>query len=546
MQTINGNLYYKMMQCGTANLKNNREAVNDLNVFPIPDGDTGDNMYMTMRSAFSLFDSESVPSQIDSVSATLSRGMMLGARGNSGVILSRIFSGIHSSLSGFDEIGLKDFSAAMENGIKESYLAVETPVEGTILTVFREAVRYANANLMPSDSFESYFDDLLRELKESLNRTPDLLDVLKEAGVVDSGGAGLLYFFEGMNNALLGKELDSVEQEIVQNQNVDFSKFSKNDVLAFGYCTEFFLRLQSAKIDVDSFSKNDFIQSLKQFGESIVCYQDDSIVKVHIHTMCPGDVLNFAQKYGEFLSLKVENMSLQHNESLKDSNKSKYKNKKYGFVSVASGNGLRDLFLSLGVDVVVDGGQSMNPSAQDFINAFDSVNADVIFVLPNNGNIILTAKQAAAMYSDASVYVVNTKNIGQGYCAVSTFDDSSDSPESILESMNASFADVVSASVAKAVRNSEVDHTAIQKDEYIGFVGGHILSSSASRSDALLELAEKCDANKYGILLLLKGKDVPDSEASETAKRLQTQFRRVEVILQSGDQPVYDYIMILE
>ena len=366
MKQLNGVLYAAMIKNGAAALKNKKSEVNDLNVFPIPDGDTGENMFMTIDAGVVALPDD--PRTLGETAKLAANGMLLGARGNSGVILSRIFAGIARGLEGVEEANLRTLHAAMESGVRESYSAVAVPVEGTILTVYRDAVRYAGSRITGGSTLETYFTDLHYELCRSLERTPDLLDVLREAGVVDSGGAGLGYVTEGMAAVLSGREVEAAGGEPAHVQAVDLDAFTENSVLEFGYCTEFLLRLQTGKVDLSTFQTEELIRYLNSVGESVVCFREGTIVKVHVHTKKPGDILNKMQEYGEFLTFKMENMTLQHNEnhmSEKLAPKRKMPHKPFGVVSVAAGEGIKDAFGSLGCDAVVDGGQSMNPSAQD-------------------------------------------------------------------------------------------------------------------------------------------------------------------------------------
>ena len=356
---MDGALYANMIKSGAAELSDNIKLVNDLNVFPIPDGDTGDNMFMTIDSGAAHLTDESETS-IFKIADRAAGGMLLGARGNSGVILSRIFAGIAKGLKDKDSVNVPMFSKAMESGVKEAYGAVSVPVEGTILTVYKDGVRYANSRVTNGSSFDDYFNDLIWELKRSLDRTPDLLAVLKEAGVVDSGGAGFIYIAEGMKKAIGGEILSEGAQPLSARKNIDLNAFTEDSVLEFGYCTEFLLRLQKAKIDIDSFDIDALISWLNSVGDSVVAFREGTIVKVHVHTKKPGDVFNYVQQFGEFLTMKIENMTLQHNETHAQKQfepKPKKPHKKYGIVSVATGDGIKDTFLSLGCDCVVDGGQ---------------------------------------------------------------------------------------------------------------------------------------------------------------------------------------------
>ena len=543
---MNGILYAKLLRGGAANLKANIKTVNDLNVFPIPDGDTGDNMFMTINSgATSTGDSE----RLDVTAKAAASGMLLGARGNSGVILSRIFAGLSKGFDGVEYADAKILGKAFESGVKEAYGAVSVPVEGTILTVLSDSVRYANARLSENSTIESYLDDFSQELSLSLNRTPDLLDVLKEAGVVDSGGAGLGYIIEGMKNVLAGVETDGGAELATGTKRVDLNAFTEDSVLEFGYCTEFLLRLQRCKVDIDSFDVDALIDYLNSVGDSVVAFKEGSIVKVHVHTMTPGKVFNHCQKFGEFLTIKAENMTLQHNENhMKEKFVPKVNkpHKPYGIVSVAAGEGIKDAFSALGCDVVVDGGQSMNPSAEDLISAFNEINADVIFIFPNNGNIILTANQAASLYKGADVRIVPTKTIGEGYAAISMLDTTSNDTDAILAEMEEIIGSVVTAMVSKAVRDTEMDGIEVKKDDYIGFVGDKIYIDNADKNAAAEGLCEATNAQQYDIMLLVCGSDVTAEEAQSLYSTLQKKYRRTEIVMIDGGQPIYDYIIILE
>ena len=546
--TIDGIMFAKMIEAGAANLSANRKTVNDLNVFPIPDGDTGDNMFMTINSGASMIKTNENRS-LSKTASLAARGMLLGARGNSGVILSRIFSGISRGLGDCQAADIYDMQKALEAGVDESYSAVSVPVEGTILTVYKDAVNFAGSNIKEGESFEKYFDDLTVELRRSLDRTPDLLAVLKEAGVVDSGGAGFVYIAEGMRRALSGEEIVSVDAPVQAPKTVDITKFTEDSELEFGYCTEFLLQLQRSKVDVDNFDISPLTKYLDDVGESLVIFKEGSIVKVHVHTMHPGDILNHCQKYGEFLTLKIENMTLQHNETTIQNNFKPIEvrpHKKYGIVTVAAGDGIKETFVSLGCDAVVDGGQSMNPSTQDLITAFDTVNADTIFVFPNNSNIIMTANQAASLYDKADVRIVPSKTIGEGYAAISMFDQSVGGADDIIENLKEIIDGVVTGAVSVAVRDTEKDGVTVKKDEFIGFVDDTIYVSEKDKNDALCTLSEKLGAKDYDIMLLIVGSDVTEEESKAAYARLKEAYRRTEIIMINGGQPIYNYIIILE
>lgn len=545
---IDGTLFVNMVKGGAENLYVNKNVVNDLNVFPIPDGDTGDNMYMTIDAG------ASAPAEdgdgLGAVAVNIAHGMLLGARGNSGVILSRIFAGIAAGLRDLDEADVNTFGKALQRGSVEAYSAVSVPVEGTILTVFRDAVTYAGERLGKDSTLDTYFDDLIRELRVSLEHTPELLDVLKEAGVVDSGGAGLVYIIEGMRDAIYGGEIvRSSHDGASAKKQVDVSTFTEDSELEFGYCTEFLLRLTRNKTDLDKFDINAFTELIKSLGDSVVSFRDGSIVKVHVHTMTPGVVLNECQKYGEFLTLKIENMMLQHNETVIE-NRTKFHvekpRKKYGTVVVAAGEGLKETFRSLGADAVVDGGQSMNPSSGDFIKAFDTVNADTILVFPNNGNVILAAKQAAGMYDKADIRVIPTHTVGEGYSALSMLDTEGKDPDTVAEEARTYADGVFTGFVSPAGRNTEMNGVQIVEGDYIGYSDDIVYSDSPDKCEAAVTLCDKLDAGSFDVILLLSGKGATPEEAQRLYGLLQERYEDAEIIMIDGGQPLHDFIIILE
>ncbi len=575
-EIVDGTLFINMLGGGVRALDANRITVNDLNVFPIPDGDTGDNMLSTIASGFDAA-LAAEDGSLENVAAKAAGGMLLGARGNSGVILSRIFSGIAAGFSGKAYAGTKEFGEAFARGVKEAYNAVSKPVEGTMLTVIRESVERANSEVSGSDSLDHYFEIILEEVKNSLKRTPELLSVLKEAGVVDSGGAGLMYIIEGMVKVFRGEDQASDTRTAGTRSPAgvhstggsaaaapDFSKFTEDSELLFGYCTEFLLRLQSAKVDVENFNVSLISDYLNDVGESVVCFKEGSIVKVHVHTRRPGDILNHMQDFGEFLTMKIENMTLQHNENTPGIDKlmehasdhqdnktdglvlTTEARKKYATVAVASGKGMKETFLALGVDAVIDGGQSMNPSAADFIDAFDSISADNILVFPNNGNIILTACQAAELYTKSRVYVARTKTIGAGYSALSMLDVSSDDPESIIADAESIGDAAVTAHIAPASRDALKDGVEIRKDDFIGFTEERVYIDDPDRENAAFELCGALNAGTYDVVLVIGGADIDTGKAEELREKLEKTFKRTEFIYIDGGQPVYDYILIFE
>ena len=548
---LNGALFSLMLQNGSVNLRENKEIVNELNVFPVPDGDTGDNMYMTAQAGCDAVVATS--DSLYSVAAAAARGMLRGARGNSGVILSRIFAGIAEGFADSEIADVAIIDRAMQNGVKTAYNAVSTPVEGTILTVFREATAFASARIQSDSTTRTYFEDFTDELRRSLERTPDLLAVLKDAGVVDSGGAGLYYMAEGMRCAINGESAGTPQAPSAPAASFDDSVHTlpEDGGTAYGYCTEVLLQLMPCK--ADAFSLDALNAFLNAEGDSVVTCRTDNIVKLHVHTFEPGRILNECHKYGEFLKLKIENMTLQNTEvvirnrfSAEAPVLTRAVRKPYGVVTVATGSGIRRSFLDSGADYVVDGGQSMNPSVDDFLKAFDAVNADTIFVLPNNGNIILTAKQAAALYEKATIRVFESRSIGEGYAAISMFDATCGDADDILAGMTDAIQGVVTGVVSTASRDTTYGSITVRKGDYIGFADDVIYSSDRDRQDVLLTLARLLDAGAHDVCILIGGAAIPQDEGEAMTDALEMQFPDAECIYIDGGQPIYDYIIILE
>ncbi len=547
---LSAGLYIALVKGGAAALNERKTEINDLNVFPIPDGDTGDNMYMTI-SAGAGAGGEDGP--LSAAADRAAGGMLVGARGNSGVILSRIFKGIAKGFAGTLEADSADIMRAAEAAVNEAYGAVATPVEGTILTVLREGVAHANRSFTEGDDAAKWLDDFIEGAEISLEHTPELLPVLAEAGVIDSGGAGLICIARGMRDVLAGKEI-SHEQDVSapSRQPLNLSLFDENSELTFGYCTEFLLRLQRAKTDIDSFDIENFTAWLNSVGDSVVAFRDGSIIKVHVHTFDPGEVLTYCRRFGEFLTIKIENMTLQHHESeMKKQEKSRpasdeifRKKKKYGFVAVADGDGIKDMFSQLGADEVIDGGQRKNPSAGDFIRAYEKIGADHIVVLPNNGNVILAAEQSAGLF-DGDVRVLPTRSLGEGYLAMSSADVSLPDVESLLESMKDAADSSVTCTISAASRDATFGNVVVKTGDYVGICGKSVLFDSPSRPDAVLGTIGAAGADERGVLMLIKGRDVPESEETCLASLVSGKYPDLELIELDGGQSVYDYIAVL-
>lgn len=544
-----------MLRQGTVALGKEKGVINDLNVFPIPDGDTGDNMYMTMKAGVSAA-SEANPMGtaylpvgdtlgahgVASLASAASSGMLLGARGNSGVILSRIFAGLAKGLKDVAVADTKTFDHAMHAAVDEAYKAVPVPVEGTMITVMREGVAGADA----SGDMNHYFETLLEAMQTSLDHTPELLQVLKDAGVVDSGGAGVLCVFRGMNDALCGRITDEeLLPSKVETPTVDLNKFNENSTLEFGYCTEFLLRLLRAKVDLETFDEQVIIDYLNRVGESVVAFREGTIVKVHVHTYTPGVILNEMQKYGEFLTIKIENMALQHHQETNQNNASFKKPKqKYGVVTVASGQGLMDAFREIGADEVIAGGQTMNPSTQDFIEAFRRINAQHILVFPNNSNIKMAAEQAAGLYTESDVRVMPSASIGEGYFGIGSIDRDCANVEEVIESVTEAMQTTVSGMVSTAIRDAEGE-VSVHTGDFVGYSGKQILSDSPLRKEAAMELLRRLNIGSRDVMIVFYGNDVPAEEADALITELQNNYKNIEIINICGLQPVYDYIFAL-
>jgi hypothetical protein len=479
---------------------------------------------------------------LSELASAASSGMLLGARGNSGVILSRIFAGLAKGLQGVIEADTQAFAKAMQSAVDEAYKSVPVPVEGTIITVLREGVAGADASM----DMNHWFESMLDAMQISLDHTPELLQVLKDADVVDSGGAGLVSIFRGMNDALNGIiSEEEIAPTAATTPTVELDKFTENSTLEFGYCTEFLLRLMRSKVDFDSFDEKVIFDYLNHVGESVVTFREGSIVKVHVHTFTPGVILNEMQKYGEFLTLKIENMALQHHQSTNQDNASfKTPPKKYGIVTVASGEGLINAFREFGADEVIAGGQTMNPSTQDFMDAFARINAQHILVFPNNKNIKMAADQAAGLYKNADIHVLPSTTIGEGYYGIGSVDCDNPNVEEVIATVTEIMQSVVTGMVSTAIRDAEGDQVTVHTGDYVGYSGKQLLSDSHDRETAAKDLVERLGANQGDVMLVFFGEQVPQNEAEKLVADLQTRYKNLEIMLNNGAQPVYDYIIV--
>ena len=546
LKQINGIEFKQMVLNGANNLANKSKYVDQLNVFPVPDGDTGTNMSMTMTAgAKELVSLEEA--SIGKVAKILSRGLLMGARGNSGVILSQLFRGFATGLEGKDEASIEEIAFALESGVKTAYKAVMKPVEGTILTVARESAEAAVAKYKAVESVIDLYELVVEEMQASLNRTPDLLPVLKEVGVVDSGGQGLTYIFEGFLSALKGETI-TLEQ-VTETAGESAQMALSSEEVEFGYCTEFIFRIDEERTP---FKEEVFRGRLEKLGNSIVVVQDEDIVKVHVHTLTPGEALNLAQKHGEFIKLKIENMTEQHNEIIGQNApqstptvEAPKEQIEYGIISVVAGEGIKHLFEEQGCHYVIEGGQTMNPSTEDFLKAIDELNAKNIIILPNNSNIIMAANQAAQVTEDVNVVVVPSKTIPQGYTALMMFNENA-SVEDNTEEMNQAITEVKSGQVTYAVRDTQMNGVDIKENDFIGILDKDIVVSVPERFESACALVDKMIDEDSEIVTILFGEGVDEDEADELAEYIENKFEDVEVTIFDGQQPVYSYIISVE
>ncbi|HAA5420622.1 TPA_asm: hypothetical protein GF883_06685 [Listeria monocytogenes] len=539
-----------MIALGAENLAKNADFVDSLNVFPVPDGDTGTNMNLSMTSGAEEV-AKNDKETISAVGANLAKGLLMGARGNSGVILSQLFRGFSKAIENKETLNAEEFAGAFVKGVETAYKAVMKPVEGTILTVAREAAKAGVAAANEHQDIELVMEAILKQGKVALEKTPDLLPVLKEVGVVDSGGQGLIIIYEGFYGALTGKMAEapdymaSMGELINAEHHRHVQDFMSTEDIHFGYCTEIIVKINENKPGQKPFDEEQFRQDLSKLGDSLLVAADDEVVKVHVHVEHPGEVLNYGQQYGSLLKMKVENMREQHNEIVGDDKAPAKEKAPYGIVTVSAGEGLKKLFESMGVSVVLSGGQTMNPSTEDIVKAIESANAEQVFVLPNNKNIQMAAEQAAQLLGDDKVQIIPTKTIPQGLTAVLSFQADQDFLTN-AETMRAAIEDVASGQVTTAVRDTTVEGVEIKKDSFIGMIEGKIKVSCATLAEAAYETLEKLLDDDSEIVTIIVGEDSDVAKAEELADKVTEAFPDVEVEIHEGDQPVYPYIFAVE
>lgn len=540
---IDGNKLRQMFLASAQFLENNKQSVNALNVFPVPDGDTGTNMALTMAAAVKEVQSLR-GDQVDKIADAAAKGALKGARGNSGVILSQLLRGFAKGLQGIaDRADTKGYAVALQEGVKTAYKAVMKPVEGTMLTVARVTAEEAIKISKRVSDFEIFYKEIIKVAKKTLDKTPEMLSALKEAGVVDSGGMGILYLMMGAGGVLSGDidvEAFSYAEAASESKN---SEAESLEDIKFGYCTEFLIKNLFPYVEEGDVDK--LKDKLEKLGDSLVVVGDEDLIKVHVHTNMPGKVLQLALRFGELSEIKIDNMREQHR-SLIDVNEKneKAEEKEYGFITVAMGDGISSIFKDLSADYVIEGGQTMNPSIDDILKGIEKVNAKNIFILPNNSNIILSAKQAQEI-SEKNVIVIPSKSIPQGLAALIAFNEEADLDTNI-EAMNEAMAAVKTGQVTYAVRDSAFNGVSIQKEDIIGIVDGEILRAGKEIDQVTKELLSDMLDEDSEIVTILYGADISEDEAQKLGQFLEEAYPDLDVEIHSGGQPLYYYIISVE
>lgn len=549
MEKLNGLVLAEMIDLGSKNLAKNAEKINALNVFPVPDGDTGTNMNLSMSSG-AKETAANVVENIGELGKSFSKGLLMGARGNSGVILSQLFRGMSQHIADKKEVNAKEFAEAIQNGVSIAYKAIIKPVEGTILTVAREAAEAGIKAAENTTSVVEVMEAIYAEAQASLKRTPELLPILKEVGVVDSGGQGLVCVYQGFVAALKGEKiegLEAVETNLVDMQFEDDHDmdFMNPEDIVYGFCTEFTVRLDKEKKD---FNEDKFREDMSKFGDSLLVISDSEFVKIHVHTETPGDVFNYGQQYGELIKIKSDNMREQHREVLKKQEAKQTtapkELKEQAMISISMGAGLSKVLTSMGVDYIVEGGQTMNPSTEDIMKAIKEVNAKNIFIFPNNKNIQLAAKQAAEL-AEENVFVVESKTAPQGLAAVMVYNPQASAEENFAN-MQEVLSTVSTLEVTHAVRDTNIEGVEIKKDEFMGIRNGKIVVSNLSLNTVLEELLEKSLDEDFEIVTLYLGEESTEEYTDFLEQLIEEKYPDVEVELIESGQPVYPYIIGVE
>lgn len=553
VKAINGGQFQAMVQAGANRLNQNAEFVNSLNVFPVPDGDTGTNMDLSMTSGAKAV-RDATSEHVGELAGILSKGLLMGARGNSGVILSQLFRGFSKEIIEKETLSAQDLADAFKNGVETAYKAVMKPVEGTILTVSRGAAIGAEKKAAKSDDCIEVMEAALKGAKKALAKTPDMLPVLKEVGVVDSGGQGLVFVYEGFLESLSGKIVESEIHQPTPGQmdamvNAEHHRSVSGAVatedIKFGYCTEIMVRIGEGPTVDSEFDYDTFRNYLNDLGDSLLVVADDEIIKVHVHTEQPGEVMNYGQKFGSLIKIKVDNMRVQHETILESENTSAPKERvPYGIISVAAGEGVQELFRSMGANYIISGGQTMNPSTEDILKAIEAVNADNVIILPNNKNIFMAADQAAEV-SEIPAVVIPSKTISQGMTALLGFNDQlplADNEAAMRDMLE----EVTSGSVTTAVRDTSIDGVEIRENDCLGMIEGKIVVSTPDRFDASLATLKGMINEDSEIVTIIVGEEGTKEEAQKLEEALLEWNDELEIEIHQGDQPVYPYLFAAE
>lgn len=544
MKSLDGIKFAEMVQMGAHHLSQNADYVDALNVFPVPDGDTGTNMNLSMTSG-AKETAAKVNSSIGKTAQALSKGLLMGARGNSGVILSQLFRGFGKSIEKEDTVTTVQFAQAFQYGVDTAYKAVMKPVEGTILTVARLAAEQAVKSAQKSDDIIQVMEETVAAAKVALDQTPELLPVLKEVGVVDSGGQGLLYVYEGFLASLKGEALPAKTEmrtmdDLVSAEHHTAQDFMNTADIVFGYCTEFMVRFEE---DKKTFDEAKFREDMSKFGDSLLVISDDEVVKIHVHSETPGDVIAYGHQYGSLVKVKVDNMREQHTEIVGEEHKA-MKKVPYAVVTVAMGKGIKELLESMGASYVIEGGQTMNPSTEDIVKAVQEVGAEKVLILPNNKNIVMAAEQAAELL-EIEAAVVPTKTIPQGLSALLSFN-----PEATVESnknaMTSAIQGVKTGQITFAVRDTSIDGVEIHKDDFMSMAEGKIVKATPSMTEATQFLIDEIVDEDAEIITVIYGEDATEAQVEEVTTYIEEKFEDVEVEVHNGKQPLYPFIFSVE
>ncbi|MBB6449340.1 hypothetical protein HNR44_001289 [Geomicrobium halophilum] len=551
---IDGEMILAMFAESAHVLEQHAERVDALNVFPVPDGDTGTNMSLTIRSGVKEMKQEG-DMRASAVAKRFSKGLLMGARGNSGVILSQLFRGFAKGVEENDQIDGSVLANALEKGVGTAYRAVMKPVEGTVLTVAKDAAKAAKKEARRNNDVDSVLAETIAEAKRSLKRTPELLPALKEVGVVDSGGQGLVHIYEGMLAALRGestadwKPEQASMEELVQVEHHNIQGEMSAEDIEFGYCTEVMVRFDDEKIAENPYREENFRNTLSQYGDSLLVVSDEDLIKIHIHAEYPGYVMNEAQKYGELVHVKVENMREQH-AALSSSNSQTHEGpasekQTYAVIAVTIGSGVEELFTSLGVDQIIKGGQTMNPSTEQFIEAIKKTNAEHVFLIPNNGNIVLTAKQAADVFEEEDVRVIETKSVPQGLGAMFAFNAEQDVTTN-EENMKVGRSAVKSAQVTQSIRDTSIDGIDIKENDFMGIVEDQIVSAGESLLKTLQKVTDSMVEEDIEMITIIAGEEADEESTKALVTHIHDHYDEVETEVHDGKQPLYHYIIAAE